>query len=122
MRRYCLSSSLQIESVTLRFLYSLQYQDLQNKDVTIFFSYASVKEILLRFKEIYIQIPQAQYCRKLFSYPLHTRSIKNPLLEAISHFAARRAGMDFHSNLTMCTIVEAVIGGGLVKDGTIIKQ
>jgi hypothetical protein len=36
MRRYCLFSSLQIESVTLRFLLSLQYQDLQNKDVTKF--------------------------------------------------------------------------------------
>jgi hypothetical protein len=29
--------------------------------------------------------------------------------------------MDFHSNLAMFTIVEAVIGE-LVKDGTIIKQ
>lgn len=37
------------------------------------------------------------------------------------HFAARRVGMDFHLNLAMFTIIEAVIGV-LVNDGTKVKQ
>ena len=39
MWRYCLPNGVQIESITLltlRLLLSLEYQDLQNKDVTIF--------------------------------------------------------------------------------------
>jgi hypothetical protein len=47
MRRYCLSNDLQIESITLltlRLLLSLQYQDLQNIDVTVFqYMYMSQK-------------------------------------------------------------------------------
>jgi len=81
--------------------------------------YAFVKEILLRFKEIYMQIPLAQYCRKLFSYSLHTKINKESAFWSKISLcgAAGQRGFSFKPR-NVYNSREAVIGG-LVKDGTI---
>jgi hypothetical protein len=82
-------------------------------------------EVILRMghkSETFPAAPlRAGPCKNFLASPSFTRLAKRILFLKRYHFTARRASMDFHSNLAMFTIVEAVIGE-LVKDGTIIKQ